>query len=280
MVRLVHPFPSILNGLTVAGLALIAGTPVGVSIELGASMAALQFGIGIGNDLVDEPADRLAGRDKPLVRADVAPRAARVALLACVVAGLALSAHARPWLPVVGVAGLGVGFAYDLWLKGTAWSWLPFAVGVPLVPVYAWLGATGGVPPAFGLLVPAAVASGTALALANQLADRDADDRSGVDSLAVRLGRTRTLALVGGLHAVVAGVALGSFVLFRPGSAIPLAVPAIVVPALAGLVGGVALGRSADAGRLQWAWETQAVATGLLAVGWVAALAGTKALTA
>ena len=27
--------------------------------------------------------------------------------------------------------------------KGTAWSWVPFAVGIPLLPVFAWLGAAG-----------------------------------------------------------------------------------------------------------------------------------------
>ena len=30
--------------------------------------------------------------------------------------------------------------------KGTAWSWLPFAVGIPLLPVYGWLGAAGALP--------------------------------------------------------------------------------------------------------------------------------------
>ena len=42
-----------------------------------------------------------------------------------------------------GRAILGVGLLYDLRLRGTALSWFPFAVGIPLLPVYAWLGATG-----------------------------------------------------------------------------------------------------------------------------------------
>ena len=51
--------------------------------------------------------------------------------------------------------------------KGTAWSWLPFAVGIPLLPVYGWLGAAGALPAFFAVLVPVAMLAGAALAIAN-----------------------------------------------------------------------------------------------------------------
>ena len=35
---------------------------------------------------------------------------------------------------------IAIGLAYDLRLKGTAWSWLPFAVGIPILPVYRLAG--------------------------------------------------------------------------------------------------------------------------------------------
>ena len=69
--------------------------------------------------------------------------------------------------PALAVVVLGVGVAYDLWAKGTPWSWLPFAVGIPLLPVYGWVGATGSPPGFFAVLVPMAVLAGAALAIAN-----------------------------------------------------------------------------------------------------------------
>ena len=71
--------------------------------------------------------------------------------------------------------GLGIGLAYDLWAKGTTLSWLPFAVGIPLLPVYGWYGATGELPGLFVVLVPAAANAGTALAIANAIVDMERD---------------------------------------------------------------------------------------------------------
>ena len=50
-----------------------------------------------------------------------------------------------------------LGYGYDLVAKGTAWSWLPFAIGIPLLPAYGWLGAAGDVPASFLALLPMAV---------------------------------------------------------------------------------------------------------------------------
>ena len=74
---------------------------------------------------------------------------------------------------------IAIGLAYDLRLKGTAWSWLPFAIGIPILPVFGWVGATGSLPPAFVVLVPAAVAAGAALAIGNALVDVERDRAAG-----------------------------------------------------------------------------------------------------
>src|SRR6478752_9445099 len=54
-VRLTHPFPSLLDGLVVAAVALIAGAHAGTAVALGVSMTALQVSIGTLNDIVDAP---------------------------------------------------------------------------------------------------------------------------------------------------------------------------------------------------------------------------------
>ena len=104
---------------------------------------------------------------------------------------------------------LGIGYGYDLWFKGTAWSWVPFAVGIPLLPVFGWLGAAGD--PARVLLRSSCLSpslAGSALAIANARVDVERDAAAGLDSVAVRLGLERAWVVHAVLLAVVVGAAL------------------------------------------------------------------------
>jgi hypothetical protein len=112
-------------------------------------------------------------------------------------------------LLVAGI-GLGAGLAYDLRLKGTRWSWLPYAVGIPLLPLFGWVGAVGSVPPAFAVLLPVAVVAGAALAVANALADLERDERAGTETVATILGTGRARRAGALLQAAVVVAALGS----------------------------------------------------------------------
>src|SRR5688572_15846991 len=59
-IRLVHPFPSLLDGVVVAAVAIAAGADSARALGLGLSMTALQVSIGALNDIHDAPDD--AGR--------------------------------------------------------------------------------------------------------------------------------------------------------------------------------------------------------------------------
>jgi 4-hydroxybenzoate polyprenyltransferase len=231
-------------------------------------MTALQAAIGAANDIADAPADAIGKPAKPIPAGLVAPA---VALLVCA-SGLAIGLLVAMGLglPTLGVAAavVGVGFAYDFALKGTAWSWLPFALGIPLLPVYAWVPATGSLPAVFVLLLPTAVVAGAALAIANALVDVDRDRLAGLTSVALRLRPQRAASLVVGLHALVLAVAWVSAIALGGGG------PGLIVAALgsAGLVAGMGLGRSTDPARRERGWEIQAIAVGLLALGWLAAI--------
>ena len=157
-----HPFPSALDGLVTAALILIASGTPDVAARLGFAMFALQAAIGTANDLVDEPLDRGRKLGKPLPRGLISRNAARALLAGALIVGLGLSAVSGFAVLAVAILGSAIGLAYDRWLKGTIWSWLPFAVGIPLLPIYAWLGAVGRLPPAFWVLVPTAVQIGRA----------------------------------------------------------------------------------------------------------------------
>jgi 4-hydroxybenzoate polyprenyltransferase len=255
---------------------LLAGGPPAIALRLGVAMFALQAAIGTANDLVDESRDRGRKAAKPLPAGLLSRRAAAVVLIAGVAVGLGLSALSGPVVLLIAVVGLAIGLAYDVWFKGTVWSWLPWALGLPLLPVYAWLGAIDRLPAAFVVLIPAAVLAGAALALANLRADMERDRSAGGDTAATRLGADRAWLLNVALQASVATIAMASLVAVGAGGwGVALAVAGLVV-----VVAGLAFGRRGPPLVRERSWEIQAVGTALLAAGWVAALAEAGALRA
>jgi 4-hydroxybenzoate polyprenyltransferase len=253
-------------------VALVAGGGPARAVALGASMTLLQFAIGAANDVVDAPADAGRKAGKPIADGLVSRRAGTAVAIACGTGGLLLAAVGGPALVALGVVILGIGLAYDLRAKGTTLSWLPFAVGIPLLPVFGWYGAVGALPGVFLVLVPAAANAGTALAIANAVVDLERDEAAGNGSIAVALGAGRAAALVLVLHAVVAVLALATGLLLgAPNGWVVAILVASLVPVSGAVVGAIAATR-ADTGWRELAWEIQAIGTGLLAVAWLMAL--------
>ena len=272
LIRLVHPFPSLLNGAATSALALLAGGDLPTAGRLGLAMVALQMSIGALNDVIDAPAD--AGRKprKPIPMGVLSVAAGRAVTGITGGVGLLLAVPSGPIVLVIAAAGLATGYGYDLRAKGTAWSWLPFAIGIPLLPVFAWVGATGRLPPAMALLLPAAIAAGTALAIANARADLERDGSAGLASIATRLGLDRGWVVQVALLIPVIVLAVGSLSIGQ-GPQVALAGTLI---AAAVIVAGLALGRRATPGMRQRSWEIQAVGVAGLAAAWLAGLAGPR----
>jgi 4-hydroxybenzoate polyprenyltransferase len=252
--------------VVVGAVALIAGGDVLTAARLAMSMTALQASIGTLNDLVDAPRDAGHKPGKP-IPAGLVPTRLAVAAVACG-AGVGVALAIPSGWGTVGLAlvGLAIGYGYDLGLKGTAWSWLPFAVGIPLLPVYGWLGATGTLPASFSILLPLAVMAGVALAIANAGADAQRDATAGVTSVAIRLGLERAWAVNAVLVGVVVVVAVATL---ATGGAAPGALAGALAAAL--VIGlGLLAGRDGDQARRERAWELQAIGLGLLAIAWLA----------
>jgi 4-hydroxybenzoate polyprenyltransferase len=265
--RLVHPFPSLLNGLAVGALALLAGAGLATAARLGVAMIALQFSIGALNDLRDAPRDLDRTPVKPLAAGLVTHRTAIVVVVAGAAAGLLLAAVSGPGALVVAALGLGCGYAYDLGLSRTAWSWAPLAVALPLVPVFAWLGVAGRVPTPVVSLVPVAILAGAGLAIGNAIADREVDVRRGVPSIALRMGHrlawmTHAVALTG---AVLASLGLLGAAAIGEGRGTGVIAAGLVIAA-----GAILVGSSASRRRPGWALE--AIGVALLGVAWFAAV--------
>jgi 4-hydroxybenzoate polyprenyltransferase len=229
-------------------------------------MLALQVSIGALNDLVDAPADAGRKPGKPIPRGAARPIEARLVWLGGFVLGLALSAPSGMATVVAAALGAGCGYAYDLRLSRTAWSWLPLAVGLPILPVHAWLGATGSIPQALLPLLPLAVLAGAGLALANGLADEERDRAAGIDTAVVRLGGERAWLA----HAALNVAVLGLVVVFLPRTSDGLMVAAAVGGGL--VAAGTALARSGSAAWRERAWELEAVGIAVVGAAWIGAL--------
>ena len=229
-------------------------------------MTLLQLGIGTVNDVADAPFDAGRKPGKPIPAGLVEAGAARRFAVASFVAGVTVAATVSTGVAALAILVVGIGLAYDLRLKGTEWSWLPFAVGIPILPVYGWLGARGGLEPPFWVLVPAAVAAGAALAISNSLVDIERDRASGRTSVAARLGRVRAGRLAAALYLAVAALDVVSIGGSAPGAAGLASLVAVSIPALAALL---TVGRPALA---EGAWRIEAISMASAAVAWFAAV--------
>jgi 4-hydroxybenzoate polyprenyltransferase len=237
-------------------------------LRLGLSMMLLQFAIGALNDIVDATAD--AGRvpPKPIPGGIITTTEARVLAAASGTIGLALAAPSGPALLVLAVVVLAVGAAYDLFAKGTAWSWLPFAIGIPLLPVFGVVGSIGSLPGSFAILIPMAVMAGAGLAVANARGDLDVDAAAGTTSVATTLGPRWSWWVDAGL--LGGATVLGLIFVGRSGWTAFTVGLVIVGTALVGA--GLLLGRRAAPGARRRAWEVQAIGAAIAATGWVAGM--------
>jgi 4-hydroxybenzoate polyprenyltransferase len=197
------------------------------SAVLAAAVLVGQASIGWANDYVDAPLDVAAGRrDKPIptgaVRRGLVGACAGSALAIDVPLSLALGWRAG----AAHVVAVGSAWHYDLWLKRTSASALPFALSFGLVPVIV-AAMLPGSPLPRATIVAAGAACGIAAHFANTLPDVDADAMTDVRGLPQRLGPVASTAVAATF------VAMASVLLVVATDAAPLALAAACVDVLA-----------------------------------------------
>ena len=243
--QLSHPIPVLFHTVVVTIFALVAAWPHfnwGVIALVIAAHVAMQLSIAILNDYCDRRLDTLSKKNKPIPLGLVQPREALIVGLLLIVLMVVLLLPLPPLALLVSCIYLALGQAYNLGLKSTPLSGIVFALAIPLIPLYAFLG-VGHLLPVILWLVPVAALLGVGVNLANSLSDIDEDAANGARTLAVVLGARGvyltcplliifSIILIGVLTAtraipaqtllvfttlIVTGlIALGLFVLFRP----------------------------------------------------------------
>ncbi|WP_116715301.1 UbiA family prenyltransferase [Euzebya tangerina] len=205
-----HLGPSLVVVVVAAGLAISADASLGQTLLVVGAVGTGQLSIGWSNDWLDDRAGRDSGRpDKPLADGSLATgavgTAAGVALAACVLLSLALGPLAAG-IHLLAVAG---GWAYNLGLKATAASVLPYLLSFGLLPSVVTASVVGTLAPLWAAATGAAFGAG--VHFANVLPDLDRDRAAGVRGLPQRVGAVgSTVATIGCLAAGTAVILAGA----------------------------------------------------------------------
>jgi 4-hydroxybenzoate polyprenyltransferase len=233
-----HAGPTVAVTTVATLLAVAAGMGAGRTALLCVAVLAGQASIGWSNDWLDAGRDRAVARaDKPVVQGAVAPSTLRTAAFAAaaVAVGTSLALGVVPGLLLLVLVASG--WLYNLGLKRTAASVVPYVTGFGALPAGV-VAAAPGTPVAPWWLVGAGAALGAAAHFANVAPDLDDDLATGVRGLPHRLGAVPS-AVVG---AVLLGTAATMLVLGPDGPpsiagwlGLVVAAPAVVVAALAGV---------------------------------------------
>jgi len=280
---LLHPFPvamTVLAAMLFAVIAARGAPPLGPLALLFGSVLLSQVAIASLNDYCDQRLDGATKPWKPLPAGLVAPPVALGLAAVCAPLALLCAAPLGPVALLAATVGTAAGLAYDVWLKGTAWSAVPFLVAFPVLPIWAWSAVAPADPRLLeGYVVGAPLVLG--LHLADTLPDLEGDRAQGVRGLAHRLGPARTRGVL--WAAFLATPALLAALAALPGHAAPVLWAAaggtlgLVLAALALSRGGPAPG-GAGPGRRGWALAFGLLACAALAagLGWLLALAAAQ----
>jgi 4-hydroxybenzoate polyprenyltransferase len=245
------------------------------------AMLGSQLAIGWSNDYLDREVDALYQPWKPIARGEIqaqrVPLAIVCALLVSLAAGVSLG-----WLPLLILAiGTSAGLAYNLWLKASRFSALPYLVALGVLPPFVWTALDVYQDDFLGLYL---VATPLALAahLANVLPDVSSDRAQGRATLAVALGIPRSLIVLAvSLLLPLPLVAAARAALDDSGEPAGFYDEFVLVPAVVAYVllvsttgalyaaGFVSQSRE----KLVWAFRFVVVAGVFFAVGWLAAVA-------
>jgi 4-hydroxybenzoate polyprenyltransferase len=236
LARATHLGPTLAVTSMAAGLAAASGVRGGRLALLGAAVLAGQASVGWSNDVVDRHRDRAAGRaDKPVAAGDVGARTVAASAGAALVLCAALSLALGPVAAAAHLGAVGVAWAYNLGLKGTPASPLPYAAAFALLPVVV-AATAGGRAPAWVLAGAALLGAGAHCT--NTLPDVEHDAATGVAGLPQRLGPRRSavagaLLLGAGGAVAAAGLAgagaLGTAGMIAAGLGAALVVAVLVV---------------------------------------------------
>jgi 4-hydroxybenzoate polyprenyltransferase len=232
-----HFGPTVVVTTITLALSLSSGAGPLRAAVLTLAMFLGQLSVGWSNDWLDADRDRAAGRlDKPAATGSIDAGALRVAALVALVPALALPFTVSPPAALLHVLFVASAWSYNLGLKATPASVLPYLVSFGILPALATLLRQPPTwPPVWATVVGAAL--GVAAHFANVVPDVAADRAAGNRGLPQLLG-ARGSAVVAAIVVLTAAIVVATAA--RPGPVGVVAVALALVAAAVGLIRGLA----------------------------------------
>lgn len=183
-----HPGPTSVVTMLAAAFALGIGAGGGLLALVTAAVLAGQLSVGWSNDWLDARRDAAIARmDKPVVSGEVSAVLLRRAALLAAVACVALSLATGWFAGLLHLAAVASAWTYNLVLKSTVLSWLPYAVSFALLPAFVVFAAGPGRVPAWWAVLATGLL-GVGAHIANTLPDLEDDRATGVRGMPHRIG--------------------------------------------------------------------------------------------
>jgi 4-hydroxybenzoate polyprenyltransferase len=212
-----HPIPS----LAVTSFAVLYGASIGLNLlqlgGVGLAVLVQQFSVGLSNDWLDQMRDRSVERqDKPVALGLVPAQLVRNLAFVFATIALALGFSFGVYSGVVMVVMLAAGWSYNLGLKASFVSVLPYAVGFGILPSFVTLSASDAYLPEPWVFTVGALL-GISAHFANALPDLVDDRKTGIHNLPEVLGHQAS-----GLIISISAVAASGIVVLQSGTLNPL----------------------------------------------------------
>lgn len=259
LLRSCHLEPALAVTVFVTALAVAAGRGAAGSAAVAAAVLAGQLSIGWCNDAADARRNTVCGRrDKPVATGELPPRGAAVAAGAALGLCVPLSLLSGAAAGAAHLGGVAAGWAYNLRLKRTVLSPLPYAAAFGALPAFVTLGLPSPSWPAWWAVAAGALL-GVGAHLVNVLPDIEDDLATGVRGLPQRLGRPACRWLAPFVMLAAVGVVVAG----PPG---PVETPDRVLAAASGIVAVAGSAVPSGAARSRWPFRAAIVVAGLAVV--------------
>lgn len=208
---LLHPAPVAVVLLAAFGFSVTAADgkpPRRRLVPLLGGLLFTQLSISLHNDYCDRELDARVKPWRAIPRGLIAPAPVLAASLALYLVGVLVATPLGPIVTGLLAVASAAGFAYNAWFKRGAWTWVPYAIALPTVPVCAFI-AMRRFQPRLLLAYLIGLPLVLAVYLADTMSDVDLDREAGVQGFAHRLGthgaaRACWLSLLSGLILAVA----------------------------------------------------------------------------
>jgi 4-hydroxybenzoate polyprenyltransferase len=246
LARASHFPPTVAVTAIATALAIAVGRGAAGSLAVLLAVLSGQLSVGWSNDYLDRDRDRRTDRrEKPIVAGTVLARTVGIAALVAAGACVPLSFLSGWRAALVHLGAVALAWAYNVGLKNTAWSVVPYVVSFGALPVFVTLGLPGHPFPPWWAITAAALLGGGAH-FVNTLPDFADDAQAGIRGLPHRCGARASLR-------IAATLLTGAIVVLTFGpSATPTTLDVGMLAVALGAVAGVVVAGSVGAERLAW----------------------------